>query len=462
MTSPTSAVQKPLANARLRIFLAAVAIRWVYDVALFAAMGREGLMGADSHGYLAAAQTMVAQASAGTLGGWAWLGADPGVMPIYPLFLALNVALFGSLAPLTGAMLQGVLDGVTCLMIYRLAQLIEPRFATAAAIAAAVNPSQIVVAGLLYNDSIFVLFAALALTAATAWLRQPSWRAAAGLGLGLGLAALDRIVIAPWAPVVVVLLLLAQAVRGRWRLLHVRQMAATAAIFCLLIAPVIGRNLSQYGAFALTPQGGAHLALWIVPLVQEAKDGTPWERSAEAMQDLRRARFGAQGSNPFANSKQFETIGRERLAQLGLAPLVKAWVTGMTINLGAPAIIISPPVAQLPRTGFFATRGKTPSEKIVNFLFHSDNARYAWILLIGIAGVGLIRLIQLAGAYAVLRDKANWPIAVMLVLWCGFILAASGPVASPKYRLPLEPVLCLLTGGGVEMLRRLRGRQAAA
>jgi hypothetical protein len=45
------------------------------------------------------------------------------------------------------------------------------------------------------------------------------------------------------------------------------------------------------------------------------------------------------------------------------------------------------------------------------------------------------------------------------VLWVSFVLAVNGPVASPKYRLPVEPALCLLTGAGFVALRDWRRRR---
>ena len=440
------------------IFLAAVAIRWSYDIALFATMGREGLMGADSHGYLRSAQELVSGALNGNLHGWAWLGSDLGVMPMYPSFLALNVAVFGDFAPLTTALEQGLIDAGTCLLVYRLAWFLDPRIAIPAAIAAAVNPTQIILSGLLYTDTLFVFFVAIFLCAAVSWLRGPSWPAALALGFGLGLAALDRVVIAPWVPVLAVVLLATWSVIGRIQLRHIAQIAAAGAIFLLCISPILIRNVTQYGSWSLTTQGGMHLAAWIAPLVREAKDGTPWERGSKEIAMRKVERYGRGPTNPFVQASQFAEIGREELGKLGLAAIAKAWVIGATINLAAPAIIISPPIAQLPRTGFFATKGKSVLGKIANFLFHSTNATYAWALLLGIAGVIVVRLIQLAGIFAVLRERNNWPIAIMLALWVGFILAVNGPIASPKYRLPIEPVLCVLTGAGFFWLRNRRRR----
>ena len=454
----TAALESPQSRPRTRnplwaVLLGALALRWLYAIALFAAMGTAGLTGADSRGYLGDAEIMAAQLMHGDLHGWAWLGLGVGRMPIYPWLVTLNILLFGSLAPLTTVLVQGVVDSATCLLVYRIGKSIDPRIALPAAIAAAINPTQIVLSGIVYTDTLFVFFVALFLAGAAAWLRRASWSAALTIGLGLAFAALTRIVVAPWVPIMLVALLAAWRIAGNLRPRHWLQAAAIFALFVLAVAPILARNVSTYGAWSLTGQGGAHLALWVAPLVREAKDGTPWERGSAEMEKRVRARFGPPAANPFTESRHYAEIGREALIKLGPVAVIKAWAIGGAINLGTPAIILSPPIAQLPRTGFYATKGGTVFAKIGNFLFHSDNAAYAWALLTGLAGVGIIRLIQLCGIFALIRDRQAWPIAVLLALWCGFILAANGPVASPKYRLPIEPVLCVLTGAGYALLR---------
>jgi hypothetical protein len=82
-------------------------------------------------------------------------------------------------------------------------------------------------------------------------------------------------------------------------------------------------------------------------------------------------------------------------------------------------------------------------------------------------GVSIIRIMQAAGVAVMLRqawrDRAEMlPITILFALWFCFILAVNGPVASPKYRLPLEPVLNILTGIGFYSLWRWRERRLAA
>ena len=108
-------------------------------------------------------------------------------------------------------------------------------------------------------------------------------------------------------------------------------------------------------------------------------------------------RFPTESDNPFEQSRRYETLAREKLAELGSIAIAKAWLYGAAMNLASPAVTLSPVVSGLPRTGFYATPGTSFPNKVFNFLFHSDNAIYAWILILGIAGLAVVRLIQLIG-----------------------------------------------------------------
>ena len=46
------------------------------------------------------------------------------------------------------------------------------------------------------------------------------------------------------------------------------------------------RNIIQYGSFELVTQTGDHLAFWIVPLVAQRADGTPYDVTVARMQAL--------------------------------------------------------------------------------------------------------------------------------------------------------------------------------
>jgi 4-amino-4-deoxy-L-arabinose transferase-like glycosyltransferase len=444
-----------------KIFVSAAAIRWAYALLIYALMGEDGLIGgSDSTTYIANAQEFAEAIAAGSLHGSQWLGLHPFNMPLFAWLFALNALLFGSMGTLTYVLTQGLIDAATCLLIYKLAQGLNPRFALPAAIAAAINPTQIVLSGLAYSDTPFVFFVALFMLAFERWLRNPSWRWAGILGLGLGAAALVRIFVAPWIAASLLFLLVVCVITRRVSPRIAGQLLGAAAIGGLCVSLVAWRSHDQFGSWSLTPQSGMHMALWIIPLVKEAQDGTPWAQSYKEMMDRARARFGPvvdDWHSPwFEQSERFTEISREPLSELKLTSFVKAWALGAAINLGAPAVILSPPVSHLPRTGFFATAGNSLLDKVGNFLFRSDNAAYAWILLIGIAGLAVARLLQLIGLWTILKIPGALPLVALFGFWFVYVLAINGPIASPKYRLPLEPLLNVLSAAGFCALRDWR------
>jgi 4-amino-4-deoxy-L-arabinose transferase-like glycosyltransferase len=435
------------------ILLGAFVLRWGYALTLYVTMGDGGLTGLDSMDYLRYAQAFAANASDGNLSGWQWLGPNLHMMPFFTWLLAGCFAISGTQGPLLYVLVQGAADTWTCLLVHRIAFQFDSRFAIPSAIAAAVNPTQIVMAGLVYSDTPFVTFVALSVLASLRWLAAPTARNATLIGIGLGAAALFRALIVPWGIASIAFLATVALLRRQFRMWEVRQLAVATIILALAVTPILLRNHAQYGALSLTPQGGMHLTRWIVPLVKEAKDGTPWDQTYALMEKRTEERFGLQTNNPFENSRRYIEIGNEAMREMGLLPAIKAWAYGAAINMASPALLISPPVSQLPRTGFFATPGANMAEKIFNFVFRSDNARYAQLLLVGIAGVALIGLIQLAGLLALWRTSE-----IAALLFCaaliGYVLAINGPVASPKYRLPVEPILNVLTGAGFALLTR--------
>jgi 4-amino-4-deoxy-L-arabinose transferase-like glycosyltransferase len=440
----------------VKIFLVALAMRWGYALILYLSMGDAGLMSTDSSNYLEHSQAFVRDIFQGSVRGWHWLGLDPFMMPLMTWMVALHVVVFGTLAPLAYVLSQGLLDSITCLLVYGIASEFSRSCAGAAAGFAAVNPTQIVISGFVLTDTQFLFFVAVVLFAAARWMRNPSWRWALLMGGGLAGAAMFRILIVAWVPALLIFLLVVRWFK-RLSFLHFFQLTAAAAIFGVAIGTLMLRNFHEYDTLALSPQNGMHLNWWVVPLVKEAQDGTPWARSMEEMLKRTRDRFGPQSVNPFVESQRYAQVAMDELKVIGMSAIAKAWIFGAAVNLGSPAIILSPPVATLPRTGFYGTTGATLTEKVWNFLFRSTNPTYALILIAGALGLACVRIIQLAGMFAILRrESRNIALVLLLAGWCGFILLVNGPVASPKYRLPMEPALDILAGAGIAAIYRRR------
>jgi len=452
----------PTRRDLIAVFGAAVGVRLAVVFALYAADGALGLMGEDSAPYLAMAAAFADAGARGILAGWDWLGPDTGLMPIYPWFLAGLTTIVPDAVALAAGLLQGVVDAVTCVLIAALAGRLDSRLALPAGLFAAADPTMAVMSALVYTDSLFTFGCALALFGAARWAFDGGWRAALLLGAGLGFAALTRALILPWAVAVVILLVAWLLWSGQFAWRRFGQLAAAVALFGLLLSPVIARNMERHGVLAVTSQSGAHVLFWLVPLTMEVMDGTPHAEGSALMQRRYDAAMGGldTGDDPFVRSTGMTAFGFGQLAELGPVAVIKAWAYGAAINLAAPAVVQAPPFQRLPRTGFYATPGGSKLEKILNFLFDNDNPTYAWLMITGVVGVAAVRLVQLYGLAAGLR-RGGETAAVLLLLaaWCGFVLAVNGPIAAPKYRLPMEPALAVFFAFGFDALRRRLGRE---
>jgi 4-amino-4-deoxy-L-arabinose transferase-like glycosyltransferase len=417
-----------------KIFVAALVVRWAYALTMYALMGDDGLKGIDSYAYAGGGSDFAEALKAGTVHGTQWFGQQAYTMPLYHWLAAIPFLVFGNAhGTLAYVLMQGLFDAGTCIAVYGIASRLSSRIATAAALVAILNPTQIVLSGLFYTDTPFVFLAALAFWALFRWLETPSWQRALLLGLALGCAALIRAIIVPWAFFALALL----AAYVLWKKFAPHKLATIAAAFIALsacISVIVAKNVAVFGTAGLTPQGGIHLALWIVPLAKEMQDRTPYTTSYNELEKRTIERFGPHPSNPFEQSRQYTIIAKEALKDIPISAIAKSWLSGITINLVSPAILLSPPVSQLPRPGFYNTPGSSFFDKAFNYAFRSGQPAYTWFLLIGSAGLAAMRLLQFIGFVALARRTVNWPALFLAASWCGYILLVNGPVASPRLR----------------------------
>ncbi len=375
-----------------------------------------------------------------------WWQGSADRMPGYTLFLHLTMAPFGSEAYWAPIIVQMAIDAAACVAIARMAEIVKPGAGRYAGLLAALNPTQIVMAATMLGDTIFVACLAFGFLALA---RQ--WKGEGGpaaIGFWFGLALFNRAVVWPFLPVLGLGIFLLK--RGRAGL---RDAAIVLGIVAAFAAPMIVRNGVVHGKFALSSQGPIHMALWWFPLIKEAGDGTPYLQSFDVVR-RRYAELRGQGNRKaFEEAAVFDRIAREELSQLPPQAFVKAWLSGMAINLASPATLMIPRVMKIDRIGFYETEGATPISKMRDFLAESSTAIYlAWM-----AGGALIewpvRLLGVLGLWLLLRNRERRAPAIFAIAWIGFVLAVQGPVASAKYRLPIEPIAMALAGVAVASRR---------
>lgn len=362
-------------------------------------------------------------------------------MPLYPLFLAGVQSVFGD-APRAVALIQASIDAGTCVLIAALGGLLTPIIGLIAGLLAALSINLIVYSSQILTDTLFLFFTSAMLLAGALFLRTPSNQLAVVAGLAGGLGLLTR-------PLLALLLLAAVPVVFAVGIVHRRALAPSliatllfAAAAFLPATPVLIRNVVHYGAWSLSTQTGAHLAYWIVPLVTQRANGTPYQITVDQMKALVTQRMAARGlgagSNPFAVAAIKSELAREQLARLPVSAFVRSWLEGMVVNLGAPALLLDPRARALPKPSFYNTPGRTLWEKVQAYLF-DDPGLYQVLLLVGLAGTLPFVLLSAFGL-ALLRRMQLW--GAMFALGTAFyFLMINGPVAAPKYRLPIEPLL---------------------
>jgi hypothetical protein len=375
---------------------------------------------------------------------WPTLLAMTDRMPLYPLFLAGVRSMFGD-APRAVADVQAAIDAGTCTLIAALGALISPLTGRIAGILAAVSATLVVLSSQILTDTLFLFFFTIMLLAGAGFLLRPaSWLAVvAGLAGGLALATRAGIVLLLITAVPLFFMAAGIAWRNFARALVPAILFVVAAL--APITPVLLRNAIHYGSLSLTSQTGDHLAFWIVPLVAQRADGTPFEASVARMQALYQQRLAERGlsarSNPFLLASVSSEVAREEMARLPPAAYVKSWIEGMAVNLGAPALLADPRVRALPKPSFTHTPGTSLWERTRVYFFERPSP-YQVLLAIGLATMLPFLLLEAIGFVMLAQRLPRAAVLAGGVL--AYFLVLSGPVATPKYRLPMEPVLIVL------------------
>jgi hypothetical protein len=388
---------------------------------------------------------------------WSTLLAETDRMPLYPLLLGGIRHIFGD-DPRMVAILQAVIDAGTCALIAALGVLISPLVGLIAGILAALSVTLIVFSTQILTETASLFFFTLMLLAGARFLRHPTNALAIIAGLAGGITSATRPAVAPLlaAAVPLVLVIALMQRRGFAAALAAALLFAVGA--AAPIAPVLLRNVIHYGSFSLTTQTGHHLADWIVPLVTERADGTPYQKTVDRMEALyaqraqttlcapRKLECSAEHdlngqTNPFQRAAVKSEVAREAMARLPLSAYAKAWLEGMVVNLASPALLIDPRVRALPKPSFYNTPGASLWEKTRAYLF-DDPAAYQVLLIVGLVAMLPILMLEAAG-FVMLARTLPWA-AVFAGGVLAYFLLLNGPVATPKYRLPMEPVLIVL------------------
>ncbi|MDA8882537.1 glycosyltransferase family 39 protein [Alphaproteobacteria bacterium] len=370
-------------------------------------------------------------------------------VPGYTLFLAATISLFGShFLPIL--LIQCLLDSITCLMIMMLGRHVFPTSFWLFGFLAAAWPNLIIHSGMILTDTLFIFFFTAFLLSFVWLLEKQNVSYVLMVGVMLGIATMTRPItqfIIFLTPIMVTIMLLCAKVRLRDALLQ-------SIIICLVslsfLSPILIKNIQNYGSFALTSQNGAHLQNWVAAEIVMLRDGISRteaiaKMSAKTDQAIADLPLASQ-INPFIISAQHVKTATDEISTSPPYIILQSWAQGVMVNLAAPAIMIDKRVRSLPHLSFSGDTSGSLITRLQQFIAGSSKA-YVTILLVSIGGAGIVSIIQFSGFFVQLRLTPI--LAILGFLTMAYFMIINGPVASPKYRLPTEPILIIWLGCGL-------------
>jgi hypothetical protein len=355
--------------------------------------------------------------------------------PGYPIFLwACRLV---DDAPRFVAVVQAAFDAATCVIIARLGMCISMRTGAVAGGLAAISASLVIYSSQMLSDTLTIFFQTIGLLAIVLYLEGRGLKALLIAGMSIGIGILFRPSVLMLTPFIAAVLM----VRDR----GLRATLIFGTVVGLFVSPLILRNVFLFDRFALTSVGGEHLLNWIDPLARQRQDGTPYfvtrEKNglalAAAVSDSPEAQ-----KNPFIEEDIKLAIAKSDLSKISPLTIAKLWVEGGLLNLVSPATIGDPRVRTMKeKPSFYATPGQSVWSRAVQYIA-SSNRTYLVALAIGAIWSLSTLVLACFGFITLLRSNAI--AAALLAIPIVYCLGITGPVASAKYRLPMEPSLILL------------------
>jgi len=356
---------------------------------------------------------------------------DPFRTPGYPLFLALIFFLAGS-STLAVVFAQSLLHAVTGLVIVRLGEKVfgSLRIGVIGCLLWAIAPLPAIFAGLLLTE---ILFTAVFLTLLLVITETHLMYSALG-GALLGAAILVRPVgIFLWPS-----LLPALSLGVGWRR-AIAKCILFSAMVAAVIAPWLYRNYHIFGRVTLEAVQN-NLLYYNAAGYITWRDGITLGEARDAATRYYQQYLAEKGLHPANAVEESDAMSSAAIRMLLADPFRAIWFNGLDslngLRPGASYFII------YLEPGIITPDSTTNGELSPA----SSNIARPEVLLVTILlsiFYGVLYLLSAIGILQLLWDR-KWTALVLLVVPCLLIMYAPALASNARFRIPIEPVLCLL------------------
>jgi hypothetical protein len=360
--------------------------------------------------------------------------------PGYPFFLGLILAPTGY-SKVAVAVVQSILHALTGLILARLGerQFGSYRMGFGAAILWSLAPLPAIFSGILLSEILFTFVFLLLL-----WIVvNPTYLRIGAGGVVLGLGILIRpIAIVVWPAVLPAI----------WAGTDIRRALAKSFLFSaallLVIGPWIYRNAAVFGKPSLAAVQGYNLLDYNAAGYVSVRDGSSLEEARRVVDQDYQDYLRAENIHPASIAEESDAMTAAALKILAADP-----IRSVLFNGWASLNIFRPGVSYF--IMFIAPGELTPTDlaagEISPAASHLDRPEILIPTVLLTAFYGALFLLAGAGL-AWLIGKRAWRILAWFGWPCLLLLYSPGIANNARFRIPLEPILCLLAVLGVRAL----------
>jgi 4-amino-4-deoxy-L-arabinose transferase-like glycosyltransferase len=387
-----------------------------------------------------------------------------GTMSIYPWFIANVFKVFGDNNYFAIVIFQVLLDSMTVLAIALTARTLRSEWFWPAGLLAVLLPNLVFQSSLILTETVFVSFLswALYLCIAAARSKKPLLLLLVA-GIFFALAFNTRSVLVFF---IVLFVPLQTYLLKSWRGLLWRDAFLLAlvpmAIMWLSVVPRYITTYHHYGQATLSAKMGSQALYWMYPCLRKIEIRcTDRADSANQSQILLKTRLQnlplADQGNPVIVDMISRKLARELLFEVPIPTVAGAMAIGGIRTLLTTSAYMLPPIFDK-EPKFLSPAsilGENPKTKVVDFLktLTTQPLSLIWALCQGF--LLLSRGFQLVGLVQGLRDRSMRSGIIFLLGILVYFLIMTGPIGYARFRIPIEPVLVILTAPSLLWLIRV-------